>query len=282
MAQKAKFESGAASQADLQGYQMALDEQALAGDRAQEDYDYGKRLLTRLVGIDMDRLPDDSVPLEIPHPEIPGSLADAVLAGFVGEGIESTFQNEVYNMYLKQQDLSYSIAKVRLLPRLSATAIYSYSNYTAATARSVNQYGLQSEAVNIGATWTIFDGLATRGAKLSALASRRQYEVAKQTYVDQTVDTITYLRHQLGYSQRAMAFAETHDALVGAQVKQLNEDKALGYASQATIDAGVLNFYAFHYLMVNARSEYLGRWSEFVSLAGIDPAIANISPRYVR
>jgi outer membrane protein TolC len=282
LAQKAKFESGASSQAELTSFQMALDEQTLAGDRAQEDFDYAKRLLTRLIGIDLDKLSDDSIPLEIPHPEFSASLADAVLAGFVGEGIESTFQNEVYQMYLKQQDLNYSIAKVRLLPKLAATATYSYSNYTAATATYVNQYGLQSEAFNIGATWTIFDGFATRGAKLSALASRRQYERTRQTYVDQTVDTITYLRHQLGYAQRSMSFAETHDALIEVQVKQLTDDKALGYASNATIDAGILNYYATHYLMVNARSDYLGHWSEFISLAGIDPAISNISSRYVR
>ena len=282
LAQKARFESGASSQAELTNYQMALDEQTLAGDRAQEDFDYGKRLLSRLVGIDPDKLGDDMIPIEIPHPEFSGALADAVLAGFVGEGIESTFQNEVYKMYLKQQDLNYSIARVRLLPKVAATATYAYSNYTAATATYVNQYGLQTEAFNVGASWTIFDGLATRGAKLSALASRRQYEQAKRTYVDQTVDTITYLRHQLGYAQRSMGFAETHDALIGAQVKQLNDDRALGYASQATIDAGTLNYYATHYLMVNARSDFLGHWSEFISLAGIDPALANISSRYVR
>jgi hypothetical protein len=28
--------------------------------------------------------------------------------------------------------------------------------------------------------------------------------------------------------------------------------------------------------------DYMSRWTEFVSLAGIDPAIANISARYVR
>ena len=78
-----------------------------------------------------------------------------------------------------------------------------------------------------------------------------------------------------------MSLAETHNALIDAQVKQLNDDKALGYASQATIDTGVLNFYATSTLAY-ARSDYLGRWTEFISLAGIDPAIANISSRYVR
>lgn len=279
-AQKVRLESGTSSQSELQGYQMALDEQTLVGDRAQEEYDYGIRLLTRLVGIDA--LSDDSIPLEIPHPEYSAALADAVLAGFVGEGIESTFQSEVYKMYLKEQDLQYSIAKVGLRPNVNAAATYGFSNYTAASANTVNQYGLQSEAFSLSASWTIFDGFATRGAKLSALASKRLYERQRQSYIDTTIDGITYLRHQIGYSQRAMAFAEVHDALIEVQVKRLDEDKALGYASQATIDAGLLNAYATQYLMHGARADYLGHWAEFISLAGIDPAISNISKRYVR
>jgi outer membrane protein TolC len=279
-AQKVRFQSGTSSQAELQGYQMALDEQTLVGDRAEEEFEYGKRLLTRLVGID--GLSNDSIPIEIPHPEYSAQLADTILTGFVGDGIESTFQSEVYHMLLKQQDLTYSIAKVRLLPKVNAGASYSFSNYTSASTTSISQVGVTAESYSVAAYWTIFDGFATRGAKLSALASKRQYERSRQNYIDTTIDTITYLRHQIGYSQRAMAFAEVHNALIGVQVKQLDEDKALGYASQATIDQGVLNYYATQYLMANARSDYLGRWTEFISLAGIDPAISNISQRYVR
>ena len=80
-----------------------------------------------------------------------------------------------------------------------------------------------------------------------------------------------------------MGLAEVHNALIEAEVKRLGDDKNLGYASQATIDAGVAPISmrpssTWRY----ARSDYLSRWTEFISLAGIDPALANISPRYVR
>jgi hypothetical protein len=200
----------------------------------------------------------------------------------VGEGIETTFQSEVFHMYLEQADKTYSIAKVRLLPKVSAAASYSYSYQNSVSANSVTQVGIKEESVNVGANWTLFDGFATRGAKLSALENRRQYERLRQNYIDTTVDSVTYTRHQLGFAQRAMASAEVHNALIEVQVKRFIEDKALGYASQATIDAGTLNLDATQFNMAYARNTYLNTWTEFVSIAGVDPALANLPPRYVR
>lgn len=279
-AQQVRFEAGSVSEAEVQGFKLDLEEARLMRDKAQEDYDNAKRIFMHLVGIES--LNDDSIPTELPHPEFAAALADSILTGFVGDGIESTFQSEIYKMSIKEGDLNYSIAKVRLLPKVSAAASYSFSNYTSASTGSISQVGVQSEAYSIAANWSIFDGFATRGQKLSALAGKRLYERQRQTYVDQTIDLITDMRHQLGFSSRALSLAEVHNALIEAEVKRLNQDRSLGYASQATIDTGTLNFYATQYLMAYARMDYMSRWTEFISLAGIDPAIANISARYVR
>jgi outer membrane protein TolC len=279
-AQQARFEAGSSSQAELGNFRISVDEAQLAADRAAEDYRYGRRTFTRLVGID--DIDDASIPLQVPHGDYSSNLTEAVLTGFVGEGIESTFQNQVYQMYLKQADLNYSIAKVRLLPKVSASASYAYSNQLSLSRNSISQIAVQSEGGNIGATWTLFDGFATRGAKLQALENRRQYERLRQNYVDQTIDTITDMRQQIALAAKAMSIAEVHQALFDAQVKRLNQDKDLGYTSQATIDSGLLTLYSYDYLMAYARSDYFNRWVEFISLAGIDPALGNISSRYVR
>lgn len=278
--QQAKFESGAASEADLGNYRIAVQQSQLDADRAQEEFDYGKRLFTRLVGID--DIDDASIPLMVPHAEYSKPKADSILAGFVGNGIESTFQNEVYKLTLKQADLNYTIASVRLLPKLNATASYAYENYIAAAPGNVEQVGLESRSYAITGTWFIFDGFATRAAKLAAKDAKRLYERQRKTYVDTTIDSITYLRHQIDFASRSMAMAEVRDGLIEAEVKRFSEDLGLGYASQATIDSGKLTLYSTEYLMAFARADYLGRWSEFVSLAGVDPALDNISPRYVR
>jgi outer membrane protein TolC len=278
--QQARLESGASSQAEIQNFRMAVDDAQLAADRAEEDFGYARRVFTRLVGID--DLSADSIPIELKHPEFSPALADAVLTGFVGDGIESTFQSEVYQMQVKQQDLSYSIAKVRLLPKFAANASIGFQEYSQISGPTVSQVGLRTETYGIGATWTIFDGFSTRGSKLSALALKRQFERLRQNYVDLTVDQVTDLRKQVGFSSRAMAIAELHHALIESEVRRISEDKNLGYASEATIDTGKVTLYAWEFNMAYARSDYFSRWTEFISLAGLDPALANLPSRYVR
>ena len=279
-AQQARFDSGSSSLAELGTFKISVEQAQLDSDRAEEDFGYSKRVFTRLVGIDS--LDDESLPLELPHPDYSAPIADAVLTGFVGDGIESAFQSQVYKLIIKQQDLNYSIQKVRLLPKFLASASYNLSDTSQVVPGRVYQYALQSENYQISANWTIFDGFATRGAKIQALANKRQYERFLKNYVDSTVDQISDMRRQIGFSARAVSLAEVHHNLIEAEVKRLGEDRSLGYASQATIDTGVLNLYATEFQVAQARSLYLGQWSEFISLAGIDPALANISPRYVR
>jgi outer membrane protein TolC len=279
-AQQARFEAGATSQAELTNFRMTTEQAQLDLDRAQEDYNYSKQVFLRLVGIDS--LDEDTIPLELPHPEVNAPKADAVLTGFVGGGIESTFQNDVFRMYVQEQDLSYRIARVRLLPKFSANAAFNVSNNVQPSAGGVTQYKVESETYNVAANWTIFDGFATRGSKLAALANKRLYERQRQNYVDSTVDQISNMRHQLGFSARSLSLVEVRTALLGAQVKRLNQDVGLGYASEASRDAGILDLYATEYQQAFARTDFWSRWTEFVSLAGDDPALANISARYVR
>jgi outer membrane protein TolC len=275
----AKFSSGAIAKSEVDGATITNEQNKLAADRSQEDYNYSMRVFMRLVGVD--DFNDDSVPIMIPHPEYNAAVADAILTGFVGKGIESTFQSEVYEMTLKQQDLNYAIQKVRLLPKVSASANYSYSNNTSIAPHSISQVGINSESYSIAANWTLFDGFSTRAAKLAALQGKRSVERAKKNYIDSTVDAVTYARHQVDFAARSMGFAEVHNALIDAEVRRFNEDQKLGYGSQAIIDAGTQNLYATEYDMAYARKAYLAQWTEFISQANIDPAIANISDRYV-
>jgi outer membrane protein TolC len=279
-AQKARFESGSSSQSEVQTFELALEDATLVRDRSEEDLRYSKRQFMRLVGIDA--LDDSAIPMKLPHPDYSASLAQAVFDGFVGNGIESTFQSQVFQLSVKQQDLEYQIARVRMLPKVNASVSYSYSNYTAAGVGSVSQVGIQSESYGISAGWDIFDGFATRAAKISALASKRAAERQMKSYVDATVDSIDDMRHQLGFAARALSLAEVHFALIESQVNRLSGDQALGYASAATIDTGNLTLYATEFDMTFARADYLGRWTEFISLAGLDPAIENIPSSYVR
>jgi outer membrane protein TolC len=278
--QQAKLEAGSVSEADLQTFRISAEQAQLFTDRMAEDFAYAKRVFTRLVGID--DLDDESIPLEVGQPQYSAKLADAVLAGFVADGVGSTFQNEVYRMSVAQQDLSYSIQKVRLLPKLNASASVNLIDQSNTAGGHVYQQALQQEQFQIAANWTIFDGFMTRGLKMEALATKRMYERSRQTYIDSTIDSITYMRHQIGFSARALSLSQVHHALIGAEVKRVGEDLKLGYASPATLEISTSNLYQTDFDLANAQTEYFSRWTEFISLAGIDPAISNIPLRYVR
>jgi len=279
-AQQVRFEAGSASDADVDGYKLQLEEQKLATDRAVEDFEYAKQLFLRLVGVES--LDDNSIPIEVPHPEFKPELADAVVTGFVGGGVESTFQSQVYQMTVKEDDLNYKIAAVRLLPKIYGSALYALSNQSTVGGNTVTQSKVQEESYSIAANWAIFDGFATKGAKLSALASKRADELQKKTYVDTSIDTIMDTRRELGFTARAMVFAERHNKMIEGEVKRLGDDKSLGYASEATVDAGILTLNSTQFLMANARAEFFRRWVDFISLAGIDPAEENLPSRYAR
>jgi hypothetical protein len=200
----------------------------------------------------------------------------------MADGVESTFLSQVYQMYERQQDLNYSIAKVRLLPKVNASVSYLLEDQTNAYSGYISQVAVREETFSLAANWTIFDGFAARGSKLYALETKRYYERVRKTYIDSTIDLISYMRHQLAFSARALSLSEVHHALIGAEVKKVMDDLKLGYASQATVEASTMNLYGTDVDQANARTDYLNRWTEFISLAGLDPAIANISPRYVR
>jgi outer membrane protein TolC len=225
---QAKFDAGSASQAELQSFKLALEQATLDADRAAEDLAYSKRVFTRLVGVD--DLPDESIPLEIGHPEYSAPLADAVLTGFMADGVESTFLSQVYQMYERQQDLNYSIAKVRLLPKVNASVSYLLEDQTNAYSGYISQVAVREETFSLAANWTIFDGFAARGSKLYALETKRYYERVRKTYIDSTIDLISYMRHQLAFSARALSLSEVHHALIGAEVKKVMDDLKLGYA----------------------------------------------------
>ncbi len=278
--QQARFDAGASSEAEMGNFRMSVDDAQLAADRAEEDFGYARRVFTRLVGID--DLSPDSIPDELKHAEFSTSLADAVLTGFVGDGIESTFQSEVYKMMVTQQDLNYSIAKVRLLPKFAASASIGSPGILPDRRQHRQPGGTEDGDLRRRRHVEHLRRLCDPGRQDSALASKRQFERMRQSYVDQTVDQMADLRKQVGFSSRAMAIAELHHSLIESEVKRLSDDKNLGYASEATIDTGKVTLYAWEFNMAYARSDYFSRWTEFVSLAGLDPALANLPSRYVR
>jgi outer membrane protein TolC len=275
-----KLISGMIAPGDINGTRLIAAELRLRLDQTTADLDNGRRIFSRLVGID--DLPESALPTEYGRPKHTRATADTLLAQFLGRPEDLTPQGQIYSLYVKQADLSYKIARTRLYPKFALTAGYSLSNSTAASANFISQVAVSGFSYGISASWTLFDGLGTRYAKQSALATKRTYERALQTYTESVLDSAQNIRRQLDLSFRAVELSELRRDLAQDAVRLAREDLSLGVSSEALVDASVARFQASDVAALYARTDYLTRWSEFVSLVGADPAMQNIPARYVR
>ena len=277
--QEQRLREGSVSPGALTAPRLNVQEGQLGVERTEQNFEYSKRQFVRLAGLD--DLREDSISVALAHPTYTPDTSESLLSAFLSGGVKETLQGKIYILNLKQSDLSYRIAKTRLYPKFFLNTAYNLSNSTSATVDSVQQVAVASYSTSISANWTIFDGFATRGAKLSALASKRSSERQLQTYIDTTMDAAQNLRKQVDFSARALNLAETRLALANDGFKRINEDLKLGNASQSDVDSAMINVNSSELGALSARAEYLNRWSQFVSLVGADPIVSLLPARYL-
>jgi hypothetical protein len=129
-------------------------------------------------------------------------------------------------------------------------------------------------------SWSLFDGLATKGAQISAKANTRYYERQLQTVTDQLLDTAVSQERQVGFSYRAMTLAQTRTGLSESAVRTMQDDAQRGIASKASVEASVGYLNAAQLALLNQRADFLNRWAEFVSTTGRDPVLAQVPAKY--
>lgn len=268
---KEKLLSGTFSQGDIAARQLNLDETNLGIARAEIDFTGGRRAFARLAGIsDLD---EAAIPSELPTPTFPSAAAGSLLATFVRDGGSETFEARVSEMKVQESDLNYRIARVGLLPKFGASASYSLENSTYASANSVTQQGISRQTVAIGAQWTIFDGFATRAAKLGALATKRLAERQLQMAKGGALEAAQTLFQQIELDARAMAMSDLRFGLATAQLGKVEEEFKLGNLPRTAVDGANAELKQRHAQNISARAVFLSRWSEFVSFAGVDPVL---------
>jgi hypothetical protein len=169
-----------------------------------------------------------------------------------------------------------------LLPKFEAAGISSVQNLATAGPTSVTQTGVAYQTLALRLNWSIFDGWASRGEKRQALLSRELYERRKQQASEAALEQAQYLERRLGLDARMMEIANTRLVETQAAEQQQRDDFAAGRTSQvgaATAHQSRLDHEAYN---ANVRAGFLARWSEFVSLAGIDPVMNHLPARYAR
>jgi outer membrane protein TolC len=276
-----KLRTGRISPGDIISPRLSVDEATLARDRAEASLTQGIRYFCALAGVenlDAAAIPED-ITLKGQYYDTP--YAAPLLAKYTGVEVENTLQAQVYRDYITQADLTYKIAKYRLYPKIAFSASYSQVNQTSVGQNYVSQVGVNSQSVILAANWSIFDGFATRGAKVSALATKRSYERQLETYLQTAGDKAKDLERQLNFASRAMRLADTRRALQADAVRQERANLERGVGTQLKVDGATAASYQADLAAVSARADFLSKWAEFLSALNLDPAMQNLPARYL-
>ena len=268
---KEKRDTGAFSESDVGSRELNMKEVNLQSARAEIEFTGLRRSLSRLAGIA--ELAESAIPDEIPSPKYSADATAALLATVVRDGGRSTFQAQVAELRLREADLNVRIARVRLLPKFGASLGVSQESTTNASATSVSQQAVSRQTLAVGAQWNVFDGFATKGAKLDALASKRANELQLKSVSEATVETAQALAQQLDLDAQAMEMSAVRVVLAAALVARMNTELALGTIAQNSIDGATLGLRQAEATNAGARALFLSRWSEFASLIGADPVL---------
>jgi len=276
-----QLKDGNISEGEIINPRLGFQEATLNLDRAGQDYEYALRVFQRLAGLD--QLKDENIPGDIAHPAYAADSADSLLASFLQGGIEHTLQAQTYELGIRQNELSYKIARTgQYYPKFSFSANYALSNSSQVIGNvSTSSAGI-SYGYGINASVPIFNGFTTHAQKVSALNTKRSTQQQLRNYLDSTADGAQNLRKQLGFLARGVELAETRRALQEDAVRKVTEQLSEGTAAQSVVDATKIQFYAADFGAINARVEFLNRWSEFVSLVGNDPILSSLPARYLQ
>jgi outer membrane protein TolC len=260
--------------------QIDLDSTQLAYDRDAQGYDYARHALARLVGLR--DIADDSIPLGIPPARYSPASSAALVADLLQTGARDTIQVQLSRLQLAQSDLQYKIARVGLMPNLSAHATINQYNQSQVLNGSVTQTALTNQQYYVRVDWNIFDGFQTRGHKREALLRRRQAERNLDQTTDQILNDAQNSQRGVDIAWRQLQLGERQFDVAHDSYNQQQADFKLGYISQ---DAADQNEFTYDLALLNeamARNGFLSSWCDFLSAVAADPVMKQLPASYAR
>jgi outer membrane protein TolC len=275
-----KFAHGTASTGDVGTREINVDTAQLELERFLLEFDGERRRVGRMAGLK--EIPVEDIPVAIPAPRYRADVADEMLAALLRDGGRTTFRAQVAEMHRREADLSYKIARVRLLPKFSANINHSRESSTTATPTSISQTAITRDTFEVRGSWTVFDGFATRAAKLMAKADRRASERELQVATDYAMDEAQRLARILSIDNRSLKLNEYRRGAAESYLSRTQEEFKAGRAAQAELDLAQAGLQSADYSLAQARGTFFADWSAFVSTVTDDPVLTNLPPRYVR
>ncbi len=273
-----KNQAGLVSAAVLEGDKLRDREIALDLARGEAELEANRRRFARLAGLA--ELPEEKIPAEIPRLEHRPALAEAMTATLLRNEAKSTLEYEVYDLKVREALLREKIERTRLLPKFFAGAGYSLENNTDVNGSAINQQAFRRQSVSVSMQWYIFDGFATKGAIREALAAKRLHERVRDAKVGTVLQDAQILERSLKLDADALDLAEIRHAIAVEGRKRVADEAALGNLPKGDVERAQVNILQTDAATLFARATYLGRWSDFVALAGDDPVLQNLPARH--
>ena len=275
-----KYANGTLAQSAFDGVRLTIEEQRLAVARTEGEWQQMKRVFMRLAGLH--ELSDERIPNTVSRPAWTDDQATRLAAEFQqADGAPQVPQAEVFTYQILQSDLDYRIAKTRLLPKISFFAGTSLQNQTSATKSHVSQVATTDQNFGLVANWSIFDGFATRSAKLGALAAKRQHALQLQNYLDTLREDIRTLTEQTNLTARAVALAEQRRAMAAGSLSYTEEEAKQGRASPMSVAQAQIGFDGAELAALDNRIALYNQWSRLVGLLWVDPILQNLPATYL-
>ena len=275
-----KLTAGTLASGEVGSRELDYHEARTALERNEIEFAAERKQFGRLAGIG--DIAEDAIPATIPKPSYSEQAAARLVASVLRDEGKNFFEVRVAQMHVEEAELNYRIQKVRLLPKFNVSIGFRLENNTNATQAFVTQTGVAQRSAEINVRWNIFDGLATRGAKLEALADKRLWQEQREQAKDRVLDEIQRQARSLKLDAEDMGYAQTRLDVAESQLARVREEVKLGNMPQSAIELATRDVRQAEYRSALTRATFLSNWSAFVSLVGEDPVVNQIPSRYVR
>jgi outer membrane protein TolC len=277
---KDRLAQHANSEGDVAGRELTIGEFKAAIARKEVEFDSERRRFSRMAG--MADIAVDQIPLEIPLPPFDAALASRLSAALLRDGAKGVYGVEIADMHIRQAELDRKIANVRLLPKFDASLGHSRESSTTASQVEVSQTAITRDTLQLAGRWSMFDGWATKGAKLQALTSKRLWERQRQTAAESAMDEAQRLERLLAVDASDMGFAEAHRAGAAGFVDRAEGEQKAGTISSANVNEATSGLRLAEFNSAITRATFLSDWSAFISLVAQDPVLNQLPSRYAR
>jgi outer membrane protein TolC len=267
--------AGLMSNTEYQYGAVQMEEASFALERENFEFDQACKGFARLAGLDEFR--EAEIPDDIPAPVVSEHQAERLVTWFEQSDRVSEIPSiQSLHYLLRQTELRYKVASVRLLPKLDMNLSDSQENNTYLNNGGVSQGATHRDSVGVSANWPLFDGFATRAAKRSALADRRDADLRIKGALEALKDTQTSLVTRFGFAVKGLAFADRRLAMAQGSLDFVTADVAAGRQSAAALDVARGAWATARYAQLAARSEVYARWTELLGLLWLDPRLQQL------